>query len=615
MPVVPGFKRTKDDAIELRSPKLNVQVSPDSTLRNLERVGGAISDLGNVMTNVVIKQRREKDEASAREAYVSQAEKATIYREQVFAQTGKDVDGSVARAKEDYKKMSENTINQHKLTGYAAELFRAKSDNLYLSDQRVIARHQSTEMKKWKHQTINETLKAESNTLMSQMTALTAGEVTEYINQNINPVLDEAAQYTDKNVKDLKDTTKGLLYANAIDQALAKGETERARELIDTWDKQLLGKDRVRLNAALRSKELQIDSSTIAAEYLAEDRSQKDTIAFMKEDINDDELRTMTQRKYNALYKDQQVAERRKYVNNSYEYMQRVEELVQKEGLAAAQNFVNTLPREGKINRQVYNQVESLYARYASGKNADRFSDAAQYLWIGNEIEEGRITNERELRVLAGGKLTENDITEKVNQLLKAQDVPDRELKQNLAISLGVDNFDQLSKKEQEDIWYTYSVWAKEKIKQSNKASDPKYLQELSDAFVLNGETKRKQYGFGLVGFGVGYGPDKKFYQAIKDPSWIVDIEDDSETANTVTLTKSKVKLAIRKLINTGVWTDLVAAADGDEEVAVRRAWTQMLRDRLTDPDKVQELLMRGRSFKPLTPLQSAHRQQNVGEK
>jgi hypothetical protein len=98
-------------------------------------------------------------------------------------------------------------------------------------------------------------------------------------------------------------------------------------------------------------------------------------------------------------------------------------------------------------------------------------------------------------------------------------------------------------------------LWAQQMAKDTNRAQDEGYLQQLADRWVMKGERKRA--------WTPGFGADATFGEAVrtgKADTWIPDMPDEG-TANQI---KGVFKA------NPDVHKQWLDAYDGDEDAAVR---------------------------------------------
>lgn len=540
---------------------------PSAAVKGVVQLAATAAD---VMGKVQQKQQQERDKSASNEAFKKYSEWATDYLHStdsgVLKRELEHSEGITKSAREDYDK-SKGQFSKN-LNVRATRAFNDLADRRYLNDQTVIARHESQQLKQRNANSQADVVKKNVDWMSDNAPSLTAPEIEDIIESTVKPELAEFAQYSPKTLAELEEGVIGTLYSDTIQQAIASGATERAKALLERWDENINPKVRNQLTANIRNKELNATAEDNAFGYYTQLRDEQLTTSQINDEINDiqdNDLKRLTRSRfdaYNRQFKNDQAV----WVNQ--ETASTVADMDNMAGsLVDQQRYVDEYPSDTESQRKVKKQLTSRLTRYKSAEGLRPTTDATSYGDASEKIASGEIT--------APEQIDENYITiieksdrEKLKKDLTASQVATkRQLKvvytQSKGIEGGVEARLTVSKKKD---FGEFLMWSEAALKESNRAQDPKYIQELADMWVMEGEVKRR--------LTPGFGKDTKFGKAVREGAvdkWLPDEPESKTTDQIKALFRQHAE--IRK-----AW---LAAYDNDEELAIRGYYKKLLAQEL----------------------------------
>ncbi|MDR3363230.1 MAG: hypothetical protein LBO64_10415 [Desulfovibrio sp.] len=190
--------------------------------------------------------------------------------------------------------------------------------------------------------------------------------------------------------------------------------------------------------------------------------------------------------------------------------------------LSEQYTLVHGLPEATEAQRNVKKQALADYAHNSAHGGLVSSTNPEAYNALVDKIAYGDISGPDAVMQLKSDplavKVAAADLKKLVQDLEGKSHVKDSVLKEAYLYAIGKDGTPYAGKlnKARAANQMMFIEWARQKVKETNRAKEPDYLKKLAADWVLGGETKG--------GYGFGYGKDKKQYEAMNDPSWLPDI-------------------------------------------------------------------------------------------
>lgn len=570
MVAIPRFVRQRGTPREINIPKQSAQAPAGAFGENEARLLGAagqvVSGLGENMAKQQAILTERRDTATANDAYVSMAEWAAGYRNDVFSRRFGDAEGSAKGAKVDYNDQIQ-TLSKGMSPG-AAERFKTKSQNLYISEQRVIVQHEANQLKENEIRTTSGVLNSETKRVTNEAVSKEPEAIDKQINNFVVPAINDASALSDIPADEMLAKTKAAMYDDIISQAIARGNTERAKGLLDRWGDDLTEDKETQLIANLRKTEINNTAEDTAFDMYTDLHAGETTPTEINNEINkieDQELRRSTRskaRSYVRQFNDEQAAWVRE---------ETVDQLAQLDELAGdlplQQSQVDSYLVENESQRKVKTQMNALLVRYKTAAGLRPMTDPGAYGEGVDAIINAEITTPEEIDEKYGVTVSKSDRDNLKKSLQDAQKNQKRTLKIAYAQAKGIKGGPEAKfKGSRQDDYGEFQVWAEAMSKESNRAQEPDYLQELADMWALEGERERR--------LTPGYGVDTTFGDAVRSGTvdkFLPDTPDDKSVSEIRVLLDNNPEEK-QKWLN---------AYGGDEELVIRKLYQLNLLEQL----------------------------------
>jgi hypothetical protein len=570
MATIPEFKRQVGAPRAIDIPKQSAQAPAgafgETNARILAAAGGVVTDLSEGMAKQQALLTERRDTATANDAYVSMAEWAAKYRNEVFSDRYGDAEGSAKRAKDDYNTQIQ-TLSKGMSPG-AAERFKAKSQNLYISEQRVIVQHEANQLREHEARTTSEVLRTETDRVTNEAVSKEPEAIDRQINNFVVPAVQDASALSDIPQDELLATTKAAMYSDIINQSIARGNTERAKGLLDRWGDDLTEDEETRLITNIRKTEINNTAEDTAFDMYTDLQAGKTTPTEINNDINqieDPDLKRATRAKARS-YVQQFNAEQAAWVQQ--ETIDQVGQLDERAGnLVSQQNLVDNYLVENESQRKVKTQMNARLVRYKSAEGLRPMTDPGAYADAEDAIISAEVTTPEEIDERFGVSVEKPDRDDLKKDLEDTQKTQKETLKIAYAQAKGIEGGSEIRYKGSRQKDYgEFMLWANSMAKESNRAQEPDYLQELADMWALKGERARR--------LTPGYGVDVTFGDAVRAGTvdkFLPDTPDDKSVSELRTLLDSD-PAEKQKWLN---------AYGGDEELVIRKLYQLNLLEQL----------------------------------
>lgn len=203
------------------------------------------------------------------------------------------------------------------------------------------------------------------------------------------------------------------------------------------------------------------------------------------------------------------VLESRDFLNNSAD-------------IHEAYNYVNLLPENTPTEVKIKKQAQRDYSAIAShvglkgSTDPNAFSDLSELIFKGQiNSEQALMSNDLAFRI------NKQDMKKLADDLKESSTVKTADLKTAFISAYGLTPNKKFNNKQAQD-FLDFTNFATKQIKDTNRAKEENYLQDLADTFVLGAETTGSF-------FSVGYGKNVTFGQAINDPNTLPDLQGDEK--------------------------------------------------------------------------------------
>lgn len=511
MPVIPQYNRQIETPLALGAPKQSIN-SPieafgGAAAKDMGGVGDAMGKLGNAMAQIVVQQKEKEDHASLNQAAKQYLDWDRDYQEGIYSVKGADANaGLVVKSKE------ERTAKIEELAGAlrSPELggaLREKLSAAYNSGQTLAARHIRSQMEDWSKKSQAEVAQSQLDSLADASPSMAPEEVEAGFTARVHPELEALAKLTGTPVEELVRKTKDNLFTSTVKQAIATGDVKRANGLMERWKNDIDADTRASLTDSLRKKTIDDTAEDTAFNYykmLKGGKISPDTAMDQIEQIENKDLRRTTRKLFDAYARQ-----------HKYDHAQAVgEELVNKVtemdalrgNLPAQQKLVQTYAGDPKVKKQLEVHLNG----YKRDEGIRPMTDAEAYGEALERIIAGDITDPRKI---------DWDYAVGIVRVDREKLKKDLDERQKAALTDLKDAFTKASLNGSKKDFGNFAKWAREKVKDTNRAQEPDYFQKLADTWVLKGESKG--------GFAFGYGKDMPFRGAVKsseEKDWLPDM-------------------------------------------------------------------------------------------
>lgn len=341
------------------------------------------------------------------------------------------------------------------------------------------------------------------------------------------------------------------------------GATERAGALLARWGEDLDPDTRASLTKTLRDKKINRTAEDTAFDYYGQLKADKMTPTEINDEINnieDPDLKSATRSKARA-YIQQDKYDRAAWVQG--ETIDRVGQMEALTGnLVAQQALLDNYRVTDVSTRKVHTQMQAYMARAKGAEGLRPTTDPASYASATDDIIDGRITKEEDIDETYGVNIEKQDREDLKKALGAAQTAQKRSLKTAYTEAMGIKGGAEASlTKTKKTDYGEFLKWAEAMTKESNRAQEPGYLQELADTWALEGERKRQ--------LTPGYGKDTTFGKTIR-----------SGTADKF-LPETPAPEVVSEIntmwdANPTVKDAWIKAYNGDEELAIRAFYKKL---------------------------------------
>ncbi len=266
------------------------------------------------------------------------------------------------------------------------------------------------------------------------------------------------------------------------------------------------------------------ESDDMALQYLSRVQNGEDYDAVHKDILAlDPKMRSSVNQLFQAHHRDWQAANKEKADVAIGENVDKMRDM----DAGAAYRFAHGLPESTPLERMIKKRALADYGVMAQHGGRSKSTDPARYADLVDAIGHAEIKTETELRAHPyAASVAEGDLKKLLNDIKGASTVTEKSLKTAYRWAIGKDENNpeagKLTEKENRD-FMKFSDWAQKAAARTAKAGDPEYARTLARLWRTEGETKSSYFP--------GYGRDRKFSEAMDDPTWLPDLKGEHLTA------------------------------------------------------------------------------------
>lgn len=449
----------------------------------------AVGKTADLIANALLKRREANDKAAHDEAINAFNQDAPLYQEkEVYSKIGKDATEEVVKTASEYYRKRIGELSGKMRTPELQRQLAADLQRHANAYQKVAARHIGNEEKKWQQQVAYENLQTEYHSVIFLARSQDTEEADINFNHFVVPKIHELAKSKGMPVKEAERKIRYDFYNAVISHALKGGDADRAKGLLEDWVEHMDPAQSADLNASIK-KQRSDDQAQVIAERLISGPNM--TYADAEETINgieDDYTRKKTRTYYNNYKSVQKSMETKQYESAVDTHVTQLDTMAG--DLMAQQQYVDDLPDSTQNERKIKNKAKARLALYKAAKGLKPTTDLVKFDEATQGILDGKYTTESQIKAEFGDSIEYEDIKTDLLPMLKdAQKTTVTDMNTVYGFAKGQKGEPKLklSKKEQQDR-AAFTRWALQKVKESNRAKDPDYLQSLADLWVLKGK-------------------------------------------------------------------------------------------------------------------------------
>jgi hypothetical protein len=545
MPNVPVYQKQTQINTRLNAPQqsINAPIEAFGGGKGALAAGDALGKAGTALSGVVVGEKNLAEKkgkawadatAAKLQSWFNDPENG--YYKQTLQRVGESANGLTKEAREAYDtKVAElmgDAPNQ-----YAREQFSAKALALHSRDISAVAKHEANELNKWAVTSKKSLVEGNLRTIITQASSFAKiDEVDEQFSALVDSGdLEELAAMTGAPVSELRTAVKAKMYESVINQALANNTPERARAMLEKWGDKLDPNAAAKATKTIRGAE---DEAAAADATLAAARGDIGGARAAARGVQDKSTRAKLEAKIVKLETDlwadesaglliAEVAAGNKSEAEIKEFISNMKNPVRKSALDSAFRARITqhkiIERENKLDAvdNLFTQISGVATDPVAAQKMLRDMEASQdteqgrYLYtkakapleniirsagvnprddvtthvdLQDKIDRGEITDPRELREAALGKLIPQTVDRMVKDMQTKQVVRAADLKSAFLSLVEANDVSQLSDSEKKK-WLAFREAATERAKETNKGQDENWLRRLAASMLVEGET------------------------------------------------------------------------------------------------------------------------------
>lgn len=361
----------------------------------------------------------------------------------------------------------------------------------YVSGQQALARYVDQESQRYGKAAANDASTAAITNSINTGRGQSAQEYAQSFNDIVVPQLQQQAALNGIPADGLIREQRAYAYNTIASTALAEGNPERARDLLNQWRDQMDPTQAAALSEAILAKE-NYDEGRALAQSLIDLPAAEQAAALRN--VDNDAVRTSA-RSHLAIYKAEIRAENeRVYEETTAQNFNRLDQFGF--NLTAGQEFVDSLPEGTANERAIKSQTRAYFNAIKSEGGLQPRTDPAAYDAAVQEIAQGTITRPEQLVAKYGPKISRQDLQGDLVGLLEgSQGISAEDINTTYAFATGEDGLPNVElTPDQKADRGAFARWAQNKIRQENAAGREGYLQQLADQWTLEGRWTRSGY-------------------------------------------------------------------------------------------------------------------------